>query len=859
MEKSHRANVIVTSCLKTPVDPHTKVPMALYERERSLPYAGEHLDNKDYEKEMEYDSGSDVGVGDSPGKGASPLLIKDYRVTGDHIDLREFYFSNEEYYRKLEQLKRAHLRTMAELELMYRKKLQLKSTVPVDSTERANRLQWGRTSPRLVGSLKKSFSAYELRRGPGLSDESDDECHTEDVSGDGFIEKGLLLSPKEHIKNMWQGFSVDKLSPRQRQRSSSSLHSRSSNRQGAVRPKGKGKGHRSRKLRAAEEENEGQAGLRPRTTVPKPFRMMLREAERKRKGVKTRAEIEQENAELRQQLEELMECQRKFRATPMPAHARLPLYEELREREEERRRLQRQNEQQRLHSSQRPFSFLERERLKKEQKEEQLREQMLQLSKEEEERRRRPFKAKPVPRAVREAATGELQKEEELYRAIKMQMRAKELLHGASMPPSMLARRLSERRAQKEDQEREEKDDGASHRPKINAEVPDFDASYRRYRKQLESHRDVRPATVCEPFKLRTANIASHRERIMADIEADRLSPRASRWPFSTPAATSSPRTPSSSLCSSLSGSQEYLPAKITDAARKRQEAVRKVLEQRKRAEEDEERWRERQKQREQQLQRVITKRAQANDPHLPLAQTCQSKLKQFRKQDKQRRREYREEMREIQERVKSRPLLLEQVAQLNAKQAAEKRYADTLHECGLTEAFVSGKAPKSQSQSPQSPNRALTSSLTFIKLSEDDKDSSLADARDINEPFSDDYPDDYEEYDQDTEARETEKEDKDQSDEKEDGRNSESDHSEHEKAEDDCRSRDADSYSDEDHRGNDSDEESDIINRGGSSHSNRSSRSSHSRHSNKSLDANEGGQNSVGSLSDSKSEGEPS
>lgn len=37
MYSSHRANVLVTSCLKTPVDPHTKVPLALYERARATP------------------------------------------------------------------------------------------------------------------------------------------------------------------------------------------------------------------------------------------------------------------------------------------------------------------------------------------------------------------------------------------------------------------------------------------------------------------------------------------------------------------------------------------------------------------------------------------------------------------------------------------------------------------------------------------------------------------------------------------------------------------------------------------------------------------------------------------------------
>lgn len=57
----------------------------------------------------------------------------------------------------------------------------------------------------------------------------------------------------------------------------------------------------------------------------------------------------------------------------------------------------------------------------------------------------------------------------------------------------------------------------------------------------------------------------------------------------------------------------------------------RKVLEQRRKAEEEEERWKEKQKQREKKLQRVVLKRAQANDPHLALSQTHQSKLREFR------------------------------------------------------------------------------------------------------------------------------------------------------------------------------------------------------------------------------------
>lgn len=53
MSNSHRTNVLVTSCLKTPVDPHTKAPLASYERERVLPYSATvQPDNRDCEKEV---------------------------------------------------------------------------------------------------------------------------------------------------------------------------------------------------------------------------------------------------------------------------------------------------------------------------------------------------------------------------------------------------------------------------------------------------------------------------------------------------------------------------------------------------------------------------------------------------------------------------------------------------------------------------------------------------------------------------------------------------------------------------------------------------------------------------------------
>lgn len=165
----------------------------------------------------------------------------------------------------------------------------------------------------------------------------------------------------------------------------------------------------------------------------------------------------------------------------------------------------------------------------------------------------------------------------------------------------------------------------------------------------------------------------------------------------------------------------------------------RKVLEQRKKAEEEEERWKDRQKQREKKLQKMVAKRAQANDPHLALSQTSQTKLKEFRKRDLQRRKEYREEMREIQQRVKGRPLLLEQVAQRNARQAAEKRYTDALHGCGLSDDFVRGKVPKAQR--PESPRSFADAKLSdsdgpvvYNKVYLDGSDDSEAEVRNEDE-----------------------------------------------------------------------------------------------------------------------------
>lgn len=406
------------------------------------------------------------------------------------------------------------------------------------------RLQCHQTNNTTGRKLKKAHSAHELRSSTDIDEVRNDRGDHVNQN----ITKDLLSSPKEHIKNMWRGFCVNKMSP-SKQQPSSALPQK----QAMVEPSAMAGVQKSKKGKGSK-----QVGWCPQVTVPKPFQMMLREVEYKRKGIRSRTELEHENEKLRREIEELTECQRKFRATAVPAHVHLPLYEELQKRDEERHQQFRAAEQQRLLAAQRPFRFLEREHIKKQQKEL----QMLS-SKEQKEHRRRPFRAKPIPRAVKDAAFGERQKEEQLYREIRKEMRATEMLLSATEPPSMLAKRLSERHAQREG----ESADSSNHRNRIRSQMPDFDASCRHFQKQLASKREFRPVTACEPFKLCMANISSRKERLKANTEAERRS----QCLFDS----LSPQTPSSSVCSSLSGSHEYIPSKITNAAKKRQEAVR--------------------------------------------------------------------------------------------------------------------------------------------------------------------------------------------------------------------------------------------------------------------------------------------
>ncbi|XP_016343483.1 protein FAM161A [Sinocyclocheilus anshuiensis] len=177
-----------------------------------------------------------------------------------------------------------------------------------------------------------------------------------------------------------------------------------------------------------------------KVTVPKPFHMMLREEDRKRRNLKTCSEMELENERLENELDELKECSKK----PAPASTHLFFYDII-NKHPKKLQLQKIQINQMDHGHhgnhhkqgsqhqtpslpQQPFSFIERERKKREKK---LVDELNNLTPKAE---RRVFKARPVPRSLYRPSSPTCQ----IYEAVNLNHR------GSALPPSILEDTLQE-------------------------------------------------------------------------------------------------------------------------------------------------------------------------------------------------------------------------------------------------------------------------------------------------------------------------------------------------------------------------------------------------------------------------------
>ncbi|NXJ50243.1 F161A protein, partial [Spizaetus tyrannus] len=433
---------------------------------------------------------------------------------------------------------------MAKLESMYRNKLYLKGVQPLDkknaSFNMCCRPTWEKSLYQPL-NLHKSFSDSDLSDplGSSISDKSDRELAFEENGS----ETGSSAFAKQRIKKMWDGFSVEDYISRTK-------HSLPS----------------SPAFRMIWKKEKAWS---PKVTVPKPFRMTIREARKKEQNVKSKSQIEMENNILKKQLEEEAECQKKFRANPVPAAVFLPLYHEILQRNEERRRSVKERSKLKLLASQKPFKFLEREKQRNEIRKMQLRDLSAP------EKKTNLFKAKPVPKCVYNPAVNDKLREEELCREIRIRMRAEELLRNSSLPTSRLA--LKDTNKKKKHKCIEPKE--TEHKPKIKSSVPDFELLHQKFQKRLLQQKQVKHLTVCEPFDLRTPYIPSNKGKILKDIQGDEEKLKETRWPYAS--RRHKPQMRHSSANSHLSGFGESKSPRITESTRRRLQALRNYEKQR--------------------------------------------------------------------------------------------------------------------------------------------------------------------------------------------------------------------------------------------------------------------------------------
>ncbi|XP_065815624.1 protein FAM161A-like isoform X1 [Labrus bergylta] len=292
------------------------------------------------------------------------------------------FFSNQEYYRRLEELKSAHLRNMAELERMY---------ISQGRKENDGGVVRGENS-----EARLSVSSGSVRKLQRINSQEELDFHEASSGSDQSEFCGADSMGELELDNPRRSHDWDQPFGREILLSPEEL---TTQKQFRFQPKASFSNLRENKSR--------QSGVRVRSnskvTVPKPFQMMLREEERKRHRVRTRSEVELENTLLRQELEELRECQKQFRASPAPAHINVPLFKVISRRSSQRSYRSRsdnnnsntdKSNQGSNSSSPQPFHFLERERRKREAK------IAAELGKQGPKEERQAFRARPMPSSV---------------------------------------------------------------------------------------------------------------------------------------------------------------------------------------------------------------------------------------------------------------------------------------------------------------------------------------------------------------------------------------------------------------------------------------------------------------------------
>nr|XP_045003619.1 protein FAM161A isoform X4 [Jaculus jaculus] len=456
----------------------------------------------------------------------------DEHVTYEDIaNFSDIYHSNEEYFRKLEKLKAAHVETMAKLEKMYQDKLNLREVQPMiireDSLSSSSVSEKNSCHPML---LVKSPSESELGRSSSLyTSLSEEELPM--LERECLRKNRMMTYAKELINNMWTNFSVKDY-----------IQCEDDDFQALEKPKKKPK------------------AWAPTITVPVPFQMTIREQKKREEAMKARSDSDTAQKLLREQEEDL-ECKKKFRANPVPACVLVPLYQDIIRQNEERRRMIKEKSKQALLAAQKPFRFIAREEQKQAVREKQLRDFVKS-------KKAKRFKARPLPQSIYGSPTSDRLKEEELLKKIRMQRGAQELSENSFRFPCRPACRHF-RNPKPKDLEQTGK---LRCKKKGWCRKPDDEESPEIYKRHFSELNCPTRSTICKQFGLHeTSSESGKRQKILADIRADEENLRETRWPFLSPRRKLAVRS-----ASCKPRPCRGTPPRPTVSSRGREQAVRK-------------------------------------------------------------------------------------------------------------------------------------------------------------------------------------------------------------------------------------------------------------------------------------------
>lgn len=420
-------------------------------------------------------------------------------------------------------------------------------------------------------------------------------------------------------------------------------------------------------------------------TIPEPFSMSLRDANRRSIKAKLHKQLQQEIDRKKREDEE--ECCHQFRANPVPPHTYLPVYETMTVQEKLRKMHRRDKSHERVLKVQKPFDFYYREEVKKYFRSS----SAPDLSCPPE--NATTFQAKPIPtyiqRRSRSAGRENRKPADTTFVKVPVTVPLKQ-------PKVFNSNNICPRMKKVQDLETDANWIKNNLRPSLILNPPDFKAIHKKLaKKQAQNQIQVKQTTSCEPFHLLTSNLP-HRKKRNENAEEKDYS-RSTRWPFTAP------RNPVRPVSSS-SSHHLYSPSnnpKLNWAAKLRVDKSKNAhnLTQKDHYLPKQDIWRN-------SVRRTL--RTKMSDYE---SETIEEKLKRRKSEVKAQLLEYQQEISDMITRVERRPLLMELQVEMAARRRAERQFVEKLQKQGLTEEFIIEKCLHAHDGGFAQSNRSVTRS----------------------------------------------------------------------------------------------------------------------------------------------------